>query len=829
MTTWQDIRYGIRMLRKNLGFTAIALIMLAIGIGANTIMFSLVNALMFHTRKVKAPEQLMLCTMQSDQTSTFRYSEYLTLRDSGLAFSDLIAEDNGWGWRTTVARGDSAWHMSGLYVSANYFSVLGVPPERGRGFLPEEERPGSAPVAVLSYRSWKRMGSDPKLIGEVVNVNGADCQIVGIAQEGFSGVALHGPDIWFPLGSYRTVSLFARAAKNPAYAEYPELYIVGRVKPGLILSTAKAQLRNLFPDFKPEYLKDHPSPNPSIYLRPPGRFMVQGDDEFAHLAKTLFSLALMTSSVIILVIACLNLANMLIVRGISRRREIAVRLALGGDRWRIIRQLFTESLLLALLGGILGILLAFWGTRILSAWIAASPDYWTRNFRPVMNVRVLTVTLGLCLMATLLSGLRPALWLSKCDIAGEMKGSSGRVLGSLRRRRSALSVAGQITLAVALVLCATLLMRSALQIARPDARFPLTNKLVVQIDPDSTGYERDRTTQMCNVLADHLASLPGVKAMGTSGGLFYGGGGPVSIGEYQPGMGQRGSKGFLAQECALVNVGRDYFKAMEIPLLQGRFFDQRDRIPDAEKVTIIDETLARKFRPDGNALSCFIQWGVMNDRSDPYRVIGIVANMPGVGSRAVRAQMYEPAQSGKFSYLYFLATDRNSAGILQQRLAKEIHRIAPRIPVLSVAMLTKVRNDHVYIWVARFGARLGFAAGVTALFLAALGIYAIKGYLVASRTSEIGIRKALGATHGSIIGMVLREGLVLTMVALIVGLGLGLAVAKLSARMLYGISPIDPVSIVMTVIILGIVSLLASYIPARRAAKIDPMEALRYE
>jgi predicted permease len=484
---------------------------------------------------------------------------------------------------------------------------------------------------------------------------------------------------------------------------------------------------------------------------------------------------------------------------------------------------------LALLGGILGILLAFWGTRILNTWIAASPDYWSRNFRPVMNVRVLAVTLGLCLMATLLSGLRPALWLSKCDIAGEMKGSSGRILGLLRRRRSALSVAGQVTLAVALVLCATLLMRSALQIARPDARFPLTNKLIVQIDPDSTGYERDRTTRICKVLADHLASLPGVKAMGTSGGLFYGGGGPVSIGEYQPGMGQRGSKGFLAQECALVNVGRDYFEAMEIPLLQGRFFDQRD-VPDAEKVTIIDEALALKLRPDGNALGCFIQWGVMNDRSDPYRVIGIVANMPGVGSRTVRAQMYEPAQSDHlFSYLYFLVTGRDSAGILQQRLAKEIHRIAPRVPVLSVAMLTKIRNDHVYIWVARFGARLGLAAGVTALFLAALGIYAIKGYLVASRTSEIGIRKALGATHGSIIGMVLQEGLVLTMVALIVGLGLGLAVAKLSARMLYGISPIDPVSIVVTTFMLGIVSLLASYIPARRAAKIDPMEALRYE
>ena len=283
----------------------------------------------------------------------------------------------------------------------------------------------------------------------------------------------------------------------------------------------------------------------------------------------------------------------------------------------------------------------------------------------------------------------------------------------------------------------------------------------------------------------------------------------------------------------MVDVGRDYFRSLELRLLRGRPFDRRDRAPDAERVAIIDESLARKLKPNGDVLGSHIQWAVLEFGEvipDLYRVVGIVPNRPGVRSREVLGQMYVPTKPDALSsYLYLHVVDAGAMDALRRRIVEEIHRVAPRIPVLSVATLAEIRNDDESVWMARFGAHLALAAGVTALFLAAMGVYAIKGYMVASRTSEIGIRKALGATHGSIISMVLREGLPLTTVGLLVGLGLGLAVAKLAASLLYGISPIDPASIIMTVALLGAASLLAGYLPARRAAKIDPMEALRYE
>ncbi|MCX5643814.1 MAG: ADOP family duplicated permease [Phycisphaerae bacterium] len=828
---WQDIRYALRMLRKSPGFTAIALVTLAIGIGANTIMFSMSDLLLLHPRKVKDPEQLAYCAIQDAEYPWFRYSEYLTLRDSRLAFSDLMAQ--GEDQRSvTLVHGDSVGQMQATYVSANYFSFLGVALARGRGFLPEEERQGDALVVVLSHRLWQRLGEDPKIVGQFLDVNGIRCQVVGVAPEGFTGVALLGSDLWLPLGSYLTVAELARGATRRANAgsdrDYPWLHLVGRLKPDLTMPVAQAQLQALVPRFKVEYPKQWGG-NSSLHLRPPGRFVVQADIEKERLRMGIISLVLTAASAIILVIACLNLANMLIVQGASRHREIAVRLALGGGRWRIIRQLLIESGLLALLGGVLGVLVAFCGTRILHVWIAAIPGL-ARDLRPGLNVRVLAATLGFCLLATLLFGLRPALWLSRRDIAVEMRESAGAVRGPLRRKRGGFSMAGQVALAVALVLSAAMLTHSALQIARPDPRFPLEDKLIVQIDPISAGYDRVQSIQACEALADHLALLSEVQAVGTSLRLFYGGGGPASIFEYLPGAGESGSRRHLAQQAAIADIGRDYFTALEIPLLRGRLFDRLDSAPNAEKVTIIDETLARKLRSDGNALGCLIQWGFTKEDSDPYRVVGIVAHMPGVGDREIRAQMYRPTEPDQLSaYLYLHIADRGAADTLRRRIVEEIHRVDSRVPVLSMATLAQIRHDNSSVWLAGFGARLALAAGTAALFLAALGIYAIKGYMVASRTSEIGIRMALGATQGNIVGMVLREGLVLTMVGLMVGLLLGLGVAKVSASMLYGISPIDPVSIAVTVALLGAASLLASYLPARRAAKVDPMVALRSE
>jgi predicted permease len=825
-TIWYDIRYGLRMLAKRPGFTAIALITLAIGIGANTIMFSISDLLLIQpVKKVKSRDQLAVLLIKEEESARFPYQEYLTLRDSGPAFSDLLAEGDGmYSKFASLVHGDFARQVETRYVSANYFAGLGDNLVRGRGFLPEEEQRGSAPVVVLGHELWQRLGGDPKLIGEYITLNSTRCQVVGVAVKGFGGITFSRTELWLPLGSYWTVMKF-----DPAWGPIQRelwLDVVGRFKPEVPLSVAQAQLNALIPQFKLERKYPDRWRQWSFNLRAPGRTSLRGDDKRMILEFAVASGVLMAVSAIILSIACLNLANMLIMQGASRQREIATRLALGGSRWRIIRQLLIESLLLALLGGVFGVLLAFWGTRIVNIWVIPHFSPGATVVQCGLSLRILVGTLGLCLITTLLFGLKPALRLSKSDIVGELKASGGRVLVSLQRKRGAVSVTGQIALSVALMLIATLLTRSALEIAKPEARVSLEDKLIVHIDQRSAGFDPVKIHQINAALADHLASLPEVKALGTSGKLFYGGSGPMVIGEYLSESARP-----LARKAAITWIGRDYFTAMEIRLLQGRLFNRQDYAPDAQEVMIIDENLARKLRPDGNALGCLVQWGLLGKAEvGPYRVVGIVPHLPNLEDGQIHAQGYAPHKPDRLTpHLYLHVANKGLVDGLRKRIIAEIHRVDARISIKWVKTLAQIYDSHHSVKRARTGARLGLTAGATALFLAALGIYAIKGYMVAARTSEIGIRIALGATHGNVMGMVLREGLLSTVVGLVVGLGLGLSVAKVSASMLYGVSPVDPVSIVVTVALLGGASLLAGYIPARRAAKIDPMEALRYE
>jgi predicted permease len=835
-TLWQDLRYAGRMLRKSPGFTAIALITLAIGIGANTIMFSVVNVLLFRPAQVKDPEQLALCEARN-LAGAFPYSAYVDLRDDNPAFTGLMAHDPDLTF-VTLGREDIARHAVAMFVSANYFSVLGVAPAQGRTFLPEEERQGAEPVVVLSHRAWQRQGADPGLVGTQVAINGRFFRVVGVAPERFTGAALIGPDLWLPLGSYGLVGQGPWAKPDDPASEswnYPRVTPVGRLKPGLIMSMAQTRLQVLAPRLKENY-PTWWTTNGMLCLSHLPRLIpnCHGDDVSVRSGISIF---LMSVSAVVLLIACLNLANMTIVQGAARHREIAIRLAIGGGRLRIVRQLLIESLQLAILGGALGLALAFWGTRLLSVWLGdlKLPFDLAGSLRIDLDVRVLAATLGFCLGATVLSGLRPALQLSRRDVVSDLKESDSGVLRSARRacRPRSLSVICQIALSVVLVMGAALFTRSALQTGAANSGLRFDGKLLVEVDPLVAGFNRAGSEQIYEALTDRLRAMPGVQTVSLSCSFpFAEGGDPAgSVKEYAPGGEDDASKNPPASEVMMYRVGVDYFESMGMPLLQGRSFDRLDNARDAEPVAVIDDRIARKLRPDGNALGCLIQFGLRSS-SPPCRVVGIVPHLQTVSDdKADQAQIYVPVwlRLPVFIHLRTAGTSSARESALLRQIPAEIHKVDSHLPVVSVMTLADRYRNNPFVSATRMGARLAIGFGAMALFLASLGIYAVKGYMVASRTSEIGIRKALGATHRDVMGMVLREGMTLTLAGLFVGLLLGLAAARLIGSMLYGVSPIDPVSIVVAVALLGVASLLAGYIPARRAARVDPMVALRYE
>ncbi|MDY0354413.1 MAG: ABC transporter permease [Sedimentisphaerales bacterium] len=834
-TLWQDIRFGLRMLAKNRGFTAIALVTLAVGIGANTIMFSVVNAMLFRPMHVREPDRLVYCGIREFGLVT--YEMYSNMRDDNPVFSDLIAHN--WGYcRGTWVQGDLVRHMDLMYVSANYFSALGVAPAYGRTFQTEQERYGAEPVAVLSYQTWQRLGADPKIVGQYVDINASPCRIVGVAPKRFTGTTASGPDVWLPLGAFGKVDHPDEerpTGRGQAIWDYPAITLIGRLKSGLDMVEAEARLQAMAPrlkEYDPRRWKDDSRP----YLARLAR-MGAGEDEDESKTLSVISAVLMGISGVVLLIACLNLASMITVQGVSRQREIAIRMAIGGGRLRIVRQLFLESFLLALFGGILALIPAFWGVRILNAWLATGtlPIRLTTWF----DARVLSATLGFCLIATVLFGLKPALRLSARDVISDLKESGGGVVRSTHRRRRliprGLSVVLQIALSVVLVMGATLFTRTALKIAGTRPGFDLAGKLVVRIDPLAGGYTHAQAATACQMLAERLKGTPGIQAAGLSTSF--------PIGDtrhdfsqrfiaYEPGAADDSSKNLLERGSLLFEADGGYFEAMGIPLLRGRPFRPLDSAADAERVVIIDEMLARKLRPDGNVVDCLIQHG-WGSGLDVCRVVGVVPSLLDLSGQAWNwAHIYEPIREDHLPVYIHLrladTTPRTEAAVVRN-LGAQIRKIDPRLPVVSVTSLTDQHRNDGTIRQAAVAARLTAMFGVMALFLAGLGLYAVKGHMVASRTPEIGIRMALGATRRDILALVFRQGAVSTFMGLSLGILLAGALARLIRAGLYGISPLDPLSIAATVTLLAIVSVLAGYIPARRAARVDPMVALRYE
>jgi predicted permease len=827
----QDTRFALRTLRHSPGFALTAVVTLALGIGVNIGMFSLVNGLLLRPL-YERPDEVVGVSSQSTTpegaTRGVSYPNYLDLREGTTdIFANLAARstifvglDVGEGPRRTLAS----------EVTANYFQIFGVSLALGRPFTAAEERIGAdVPVAIISHSLWQQRGADPNMLGRSVQVNGAQFTVVGVAAEGFTGTSIPGPEVWLPLGAH---DLFNRDATPAGRAfgarEAHELSVVGRLRAGTsvesvapALTTVARRLEQAFPAVNAGYTLEMSKPSRLMFMPGAGSGAV----------TAMLSLVLMAMPAIVLLVACLNLANLLLARGHLRRQEMAIRSSLGGGRGRLTRQMLTEGLLLALAGGVVGLLLSGWATGAVLA-----------SVRPVLPValslpeldldwRVLVGTVGFSLVASLVFGAWPAWTLTGRAAVTDLKrhvGEDGRRPGGVRIGNAL--VVGQVALSLLLLASGGLFLMSALSAATADPGFRLDGGLLVEVDPGLAGYDEARGRQSHLALVDRLRTVPGVEA--------------VTIGSSFPFSGMNDSRHVAPAGAAdarpnsvgavFIVVGRDYARVLGLRMLGGRDFSDAELAGSSERVAIIDDALAQRLWPGEHALERLIQFldAEGPEVGQPIRVVGIVpAVKHSLGNARPSPHVYVPLGQHYESAmtLQLRIADEDAERAMLATVARVVRDVDDRVPVLRVETWRDHLDAGIDVWLYRAGARLFSAFGGIALLLAVIGVYGVKSYVVSRRTREFGIRIAIGAPPRAVLWQVLREGSRTTAVGIGIGLLLALGAGQLLQSFLYGVNAVEPVVLVTAPLILLASSLLASYIPALRATKVDPTVALRSE
>ena len=821
----QDLRYGARMLSRNPSFTFVAVLTVALGIGANTAIFSVVNALLLRPLPgVSDPARLAVVytsDFSSSRYSTSSYPDYVDLRDQNQSFSDVAAFADNQPFH--LSTGAEAERIMGAAVTGNYFATLGVKIELGRPLLPEDD---STAAAVISYELWRtRFNSARDVIGRTVQLNGRTFNLVGVAAEGFRGTGLRSSlSIWVPLTIYAQPAAGSTNSSPLVRRGSRGFFIIGRLNPEVTVEQAQANVTAIGAQLAQAY----PQSNMGTLTQPdqPRPMSVVAFDQATvgpdvRDATSRFSGILMVVAGLVLLIACANVANLLLSRARARQKEIAVRLALGATPGRIVRQMLTESILISMMGGGLGLLLALWladeliSLEAFAAFVSLSPS---------LDLRVLGFTLLVSLLTGVLFGLAPALHASRLDLAPVLKNTG--LSGGISRRfglRHAL-VVFQIAVSLVLLTGAGLFLRSLQQAYSADLGFETRDALLASVDMARQGYNEAQGRSFYQQVVDNVQAMPGVRGVTLAQYI------PVNAGGSRTGV---YIDGYTAQpdedlELNLNVVDANYFRTLGIPLLAGRAFAEQDTAASA-KVIIINEAFARRFWP-GQSIQEAVgkRLSISGARGPFYEVIGVAKTGKYRNLREAPLPFMFVALSQEYrSRVTLLLRTAGNASRLAPALRAEMQKLDKTVALYDV----KTLDEHLgrAFGQERTSAWLIGSFGVLAAVLAAVGIYGLMSYTVTQRTREVGIRLALGASRVDMLRLVVGSGIRLTSIGLVIGLASALALTRVVSSLLYGISATDPLTFFFVAIALAGVALGACFVPAMRAAKVDPMVALRYE